>query len=491
MSSLSEGGRVGTLGLLTLSYMVGEVAHFLPAITSKDLAESLQFGDKRCYSSDRDQGEAECSGLTEETECLSFPGCDWQYSGQGWQYQVLAGPAFIIVFTISGVIMGGLADRVCRPKLLSGAVFVMSLSLMLMGFSTQYWQLVLLRMGVAAGEAAIRPAGGSLIAEMFPSKQRGIANGIFSWGVYLGYGFSFLFGIYLTQLDVAGYGWRATYVLAALPGFSLSLTLVMVRDPRDPGVALTSPPASLPGPVRKMSYGWLAGDRQSDSRTSLTDRQTVTSYTRLVISSLTTPAIITLFLAAAVRHTAGYAWAHNNVSYFQHYHEGKEIGYWFILTAITGGCVGVFAGGYISDLVVTRLGVHSRLWLLGVCTVLATPFSVLTLHLDPPYAFATLIFYYFFAETWFSLVFTVLVEIVPASIRSVCIGTFLFLMNNVGGNVPLLIDPLAKLQGLGLQTALYIFWPGLIASSGVLFFVSSIPLWIKHREHNQAKKIPL
>ena len=96
--------------------------------------------------------------------------------------------------------------------------------------------------------------------------------------------------------------------------------------------------------------------------------------------------------------SAGYAWAHNNVSYFQHYHEGKEIGYWFILTAITGGCVGVFAGGYISDLVVTRLGVHSRLWLLGVCTVLATPFSLLTLHLDPPYAFATLIFYYFFGE---------------------------------------------------------------------------------------------
>ena len=67
---------------------------------------------------------------------------------------------------------------------------------------------------------------------------------------------------------------------------------------------------------------------------------------------------------------AGYAWAHNNVSYFQHYHEGKEIGYWFIITAIVGGCFGVFAGGYISDLVVTRLGVHSRLWLLGVCTVI-------------------------------------------------------------------------------------------------------------------------
>ena len=31
--------------------------------------------------------------------------------------------------------------------------------------------------------------------------------------------------------------------------------------------------------------------------------------------------------------------------------------------------MGVFAGGYISDLVVTKLGVHSRLWLLGTATV--------------------------------------------------------------------------------------------------------------------------
>ena len=73
------------------------------------------------------------------------------------------------------------------------------------------------------------------------------------------------------------------------------------------------------------------------------------------------------------------------------------------------------------------------------------------------------------AETWFSLLFTVLVEIVPTSIRSVCIGTFLFLMNNVGGNLPMLIDPLTKMEGVGLQTALYIAWPGLIAASKILF----------------------
>ena len=38
-------------------------------------------------------------------------------------------------------------------------------------------------MGTALGEGTIRPAGSSLIAEMFHSNHRGVANGIFSWGV--------------------------------------------------------------------------------------------------------------------------------------------------------------------------------------------------------------------------------------------------------------------------------------------------------------------
>ena len=42
--------RLGTLGLLTLSFTMGEVAHFLIVVTSKAVASSVQFGDKRCYS---------------------------------------------------------------------------------------------------------------------------------------------------------------------------------------------------------------------------------------------------------------------------------------------------------------------------------------------------------------------------------------------------------------------------------------------------------
>ena len=35
---------------------------------------------------------------------------------------------------------------------------------------------------------------GSLIAEIFTASHRGVANGIFSWGVYYGYGLAFVFG---------------------------------------------------------------------------------------------------------------------------------------------------------------------------------------------------------------------------------------------------------------------------------------------------------
>merc|ERR1719431_2057652 len=189
---------------------------------------------------------AVCAGFKAAEDCEDHTGCEWLYSGQGWEYQILAGPAFIVVFTISGVIMGFLADRVSRPLLLSASVFVFSLSLILMGLSTKYWQLVVLRMGIAAGEAALRPAGGSLIAEMFPAKQRGIANGIFSWGVYFGY--------YLTQLNVLGYGWRATYVIAGLPGILIAVALLLAYDPRDTKEKEAVVAIDL---KRKLSYGFI------------------------------------------------------------------------------------------------------------------------------------------------------------------------------------------------------------------------------------------
>ena len=52
-------------------------------------------------------------------------------------------------------------------------------------------------------------------------------------------------------------------------------------------------------------------------------------------------------------------------------------------------------------------------------------------------------------------------------------------MNNIAGNFPVLVTTVRKSLDEDYRTALYIFWPGFIAISGVLFFVASLPLMNK------------
>lgn len=59
---------------------------------------------------------------------------------------------------------------------------------------------------------------------------------------------------------------------------------------------------------------------------------------------------------------------------------------------------------------------------------------------------------------WFGIVFAILVEIVPLQIRSTTVGIFLFVMNNIGGNLPILVDPVAKM--LGYRESISIFYAG-------------------------------
>lgn len=76
--------------------------------------------------------------------------CKWDYNGQGIQYQLLAGPAFTVVFSFAVIVMGFVAEigRINRPKVLALFVILWSVMTLLMGFTKKYWQLALLRMGL-------------------------------------------------------------------------------------------------------------------------------------------------------------------------------------------------------------------------------------------------------------------------------------------------------------------------------------------------------
>ena len=57
------------LTLLTLSYVVGEIAHFLLGVMSRDIARDIGYGERACTSviSDSQNGtSAQCSALKTE-----------------------------------------------------------------------------------------------------------------------------------------------------------------------------------------------------------------------------------------------------------------------------------------------------------------------------------------------------------------------------------------------------------------------------------------
>jgi len=487
------------LMLMTVGYIIGEIAHFLINTTNRAVARSVHFGDQSCYlnvshiaeESASSVNASTCSDLKNQTSCEALtPQCEWNYSGVGVQYQVLSGTIFALTFTFCCLAVGFTSDRVAksafgRHRLMAVGVLIFSSSCLLWGFSSAYWHLVILRVGIAAGEAVCRPISGGLIADAFSPSARGLANGIFSWGVYFGYGLAYVIGINLTAADVLGFGWRASYVIPAIPGFLIAVLLFLTV--KDPASELVPVPLSERSPVVATS-GQSSPERTVSSSSTSESLQEhpkggfaeVRAIALQVAKSLIAPEMLLLIAGAIVRQTAGLSWAFNTRPYFQQYYpKFNSLSVWLLGCSIGGGGFGVFFGGWLSDRLVKKLGLHSRLWVLGAFQLLAAPWAALVLYFQPPGALVCLMFYYFFSETWFAILFTVITEVCQPQVKSTCIAVFLFLMNNVGGNLTVVVDPVSK--ALGYREAIYLFWPGCVALSGLVFLLASLPLLRRQR----------
>lgn len=66
-------------------------------------------------------------------------------------------------------------------------------------------------------------------------------------------------------------------------------------------------------------------------------------------------------------------------------------------------------------------------------------------------------------------------EIVPLQLRSTTVGVFLFVMNNIGGNLPIVVEPVSK--AIGYRESLYIFYAGFYGISKLSLFCSDCVLF--------------
>ena len=133
----------------------------------QDVANSVHYGDQVCTEIGKDS-PVDCSALLSAPACnQENKTCEWRYNGQGTDFQILVGPAFIYTFSAAALINGVALDTLNRPVIMGIGISLFSVSCILMGIADSFWQLVVLRMGIALGEAVCRPAASSMIAEIF------------------------------------------------------------------------------------------------------------------------------------------------------------------------------------------------------------------------------------------------------------------------------------------------------------------------------------
>jgi MFS family permease len=166
---------------------------------------------------------------------------------------LLAGFGFVLFYSLLGIPIARVADRLNRRNIVAIAFAFWSAMTFLCGMASSVATLAMARIGVGIGESAGTPASQSMIADLFNKNERPRALGIFAIGTYLGVFLGYFIGGYVNQ----HYGWRMAFYAAGLPGIALAIVMwLTISEPKRGAMAETFKPEPI-GPT----LGFLASQQ--------------------------------------------------------------------------------------------------------------------------------------------------------------------------------------------------------------------------------------
>lgn len=144
------------------------------------------------------------------------------------QIGALSGVAFGIFYATLGIPIARLADRYSRVNIISICLAIWSAMTAVSGLATNFWQLLIARIGVGIGEAGGSPPSHSLLADYFEPNKRATALGIYALGIPVGILFGNLAGGWINEF----FGWRNAFLVVGIPGVVLAIVMKLtVREP--------------------------------------------------------------------------------------------------------------------------------------------------------------------------------------------------------------------------------------------------------------------
>ena len=330
------------------------------------------------------------------------------------QMSLLMGFSFAVFYTVMGIPLGKLADSKSRRGLIAAGVLVWSVMTALCGMARQYWHLLIARVGVGVGEAALSPAAYSMIADYFPPEKRATAISVYSMGIYIGSGLAFLVGGLVIQfvtaqgeivlpLVGATRPWQVVFFVLGGAGILFSAAFLLVREPPRHGVKVGDSAATL---------GELWAHLKLNRRTVLCHNL---GFSALAFCSYGTGAWIPTFFIRTFGWTPG------------------EVGLVYGLVAMFAGSAGIIFGGRLADRWL-RQGIDDASLRVGVwAACLLVPFSLIYLLMPTGALAATLMVpLVFLVAMPFGAAPAAIQEIMPNRLRGQASAIYLFLVNLVG-----------------------------------------------------------
>jgi MFS family permease len=353
---------------------------------------------------------------------------------------LLAGFGFVLFYSLMGIPIARVADRLNRRNIVALALAFWSAMTLFCGMAQSVTILALARIGVGVGESAGTPASQSIVADLFTKNERPRALGVYAIGTYLGVFLGYFVGGFVNQ----HYGWRMAFFAAALPGIVLAAVLwLTVSEPRRGAMSETFAPEPL-GPT----LAFLASQR---TFVIILIGFCLTSYTNYATSAWIPP-----FLARV------------------HHLSSAEIG------SYAGTFKGLFgmAGTLVGGLVVAQISQRDdrwKLWAPAVTSGLAGPvFAVCMLTPSFPIMVAALALTSFLVGFHLGPIFAIAQTVARPSMRALATSIILLISTCFGQGIgPLAVGVIndALKDSLGADAVRYsLLSAALTTTLGALLF---------------------
>ena len=344
------------------------------------------------------------------------------------QLSLIGGVSFGLFYSVVGIFIGRLADSMNRPLLIAAGVFIWSLTTALCGIAGKFWQLLILRMGVGLGEAALLPSTLSLLKDYFPPARLATPTSVFLFGAPIGIGLAFAAGgfMYTVAQDItAADGWNDVFFIGGsaawklvllflgLVGMVMTLGMLTVREPRTAGASGTQPQAE-----RSLKAAEAA---------QMSEVRAYARRNRLPILSL--------YVGMALISLAAYAQGFWDVSYLTRTFGGDRgsVAFMYGMVQMFAGMTGMFLGGYTADRL-TRRGVEgSSFRLVIVGSAIATPFAfTYSLVGSEQLSLWLMVGAIFGTNICFACAASAMQRMYPVAMLGLAAGVYFFMSNAVG-----------------------------------------------------------